>query len=325
VADEHILSDAWAAVKQTHINNQRVTRACIWRTIMDSGITRHSVDATIILAASLVLLNAFGGHGVVLGEVAQRLGETRTVMHKERRVAWRPGEDKPFFEGEARKYISTDIGFMEEQYDPNGTLLYRAFLLKEGQVIVVFPRTKRYIKFPARGRLYDELVKMTTPTGMVNYFTAMPYTNLGRSRVAGVEAKGFEASHMDFSLLPDYARRLFPIQDLSARLWVDAESSLPVEIEMKMDVDRGLMTWFQKIHAEFTAYDFEWNVGLPEAILDPNVPPDYTRIDLGSVASDNAAWFGVGALPIIGLIAHRRRRRRLRRSDRAFSFKRVTR
>jgi hypothetical protein len=276
---------------------------------MESKVTRYSVAATILLTASLVLLNPFARNSVVLADVAQKLGETRTIMHKERRLAWRPGEDKPFFEGEARKYISTDIGFMEEQYDPNGVLLYRAFLLKEGQIILVFPQTKRYIKLPARGRLYEELVKMTTPTGMVNYLTAMPYTNLGRSRVGDVEAEGFEVSNVDLSLLPDYTRYLFPIQNLSARLWVDAESSLPVEIEMKMDVDRGLMTWFQRIHAEFTAYDFEWDVPLPEGILDPNIPSDYTQIDLGSIASENAAWLGVGGLPVMGIVVQRRRRR----------------
>jgi len=277
---------------------------------MESRIARYSVAATVLVAASVVLFGPFGGrHSVALAEVAQKLHETRTVMHKEKRLAWRLGEDKPFFEGEARKYISTDVGFMEEQYGPNGTLLYRAFLLKEGQMILVFPQTKRYIKLPARGRLYEELVKMTTPMGMVNYFTAMPYTNLGRSHLGDLETQGFEVRHMDVSLLPDYTRYLFPVQDLSARLWVDAETALPVEIEMRMDVDQGLMNWFQKIHAEFTAYDFQWNAELPEGILDPNIPADYTHIDLGSMATENAAWLGVGTLPIVGFVAHRSRRR----------------
>jgi hypothetical protein len=310
--DERILGDARAALTASMNNRPQALRPSltIWRTIMESRITRYSVAATILVAASVVLFGPLGGrHGVVLADVAQKLGETRTIMHKERRLAWRLGEDKPFFEGEARKYISTDIGFMEEQYDPNGALLYRAFLLKEGQIILVFPRTKRYIKLPARGRLYEELVKMTTPTGMVNYFTAMPYTNLGRSRVADVEAEGFEVSNVDFSLLPDYIRYLFPIRNLSARLWVDAENSLPVEIEMKMDADRGLLNGFQRVHAEFTAYDFEWDAPLPEGILDPNIPPDYTQIDLGSIASENAAWLGIGILPVIGIVVQRRRRR----------------
>ncbi len=277
---------------------------------MESRITRYSVAATVLVAASVVLFGPFGGrHSVVLGEVAQKLNETRTVMHKEKRLAWRLGEDKPFFEGEVRKYISTDVGFLEEQYDPNGALLHRVFLLKEGRMILVFPQIKRYVKLPARGRLYEELVKMTTPAGMVNYFTGMPYTNLGRSHLGDLETQGFEVRHMDVSLLPDYTRYLFPIQDLSARLWVDTETALPVEIEMKMDVGQGLMNWFQKIHAEFTAYDFQWDAELPEGILDPNIPADYTPIDLGSMATENVAWLGVGALPVAGFVVHRRRRR----------------
>ena len=150
---------------------------------------------------------------------------------------------------------------------------------------------------------------MSTPAGLVNYFTAMPHTKLGRSRFGDFEAEGFEVSDVDFSLVLDYIKYLFPIQNMSARLWVDAETSLPVGIEMKMDADRGLLNGFRKVHAEFTAYDFEWNVPLPEGILDPNIPPDYTQIDLGSIASENAAWLGIGALPVMGIIVQRRRRR----------------
>jgi hypothetical protein len=262
----------------------------IWRTIMESRITRYSIAATIVVAASLVLFAPLGGrHGVVLAEVAQKLGETRTLMHKEKRLAWRLGEDKPFFEGEARKYISTDIGFMEEQYDPNGALLHQFYILKEGQIVLVFPQSRRYVRLPARGRIYEELLRMSTPVGLVNYFTAMPYTKLGRSHFGGFEAEGFEVSDVDFSLILDYTKYLFPIQNLSARLWVDAETSLPVGIEMKMDADRGLLNGFQRVHAEFTAYDFQWNAELPEGILDPNIPADYTQIDLGSIAQENAA------------------------------------
>lgn len=116
----------------------------------------------------------------------------------------------------------------------------------------------------------------------------MPCTKLGRSRVRDVEADGFEVGNIDWSWLLDHFKYLFPIQNLSARLWVNAETSMPVQIEMKIDAGRGFMNGFQKIHAEFTAYDFEWNVPLPEGVLDPNIPADYTRIDLGSAAQENA-------------------------------------
>jgi hypothetical protein len=310
VTDARILGDARAALVANMNNRPQAPRPgpAVWRTIMESRITKYSVAATLILTASLVLVNPFARNAVVLAEVAQKLSETRTVMHKEKRAFWLIGEDKPFFEGEVRKYISTDIGFMEEQYDANGAVEHRFYLLKEGQIIIVFPKSKRYIKLPAQGRIYDELLKMSTPAGLVKYFLAMPHTKLGRSRVGGSEAEGFEVSHVDFSWLMDYIKYLFPVQNLSARMWVDADTSLPVGIEMKVDAGRGFLNGFRKVHGEFTAYDFQWGPELPEGILDPNIPADYTQIDLGSIASENAAWLGIGAPPVIGLAVRRRRR-----------------
>ncbi|MEN6428469.1 MAG: discoidin domain-containing protein [Phycisphaerales bacterium] len=274
----------------------------IWRTIMESRITRYSVAATVLVAASVVLFGPFGGrHSVALADVAQKLNETRTVMHKEKRLAWRPGEDKPFYVGEVRKYISTDIGFMEEMYDGNGRLDHRYYLLKEGQIVLVFPKSKRYARLPAQGRLYDELLKMSTPAGLVNYFRAMPYTRLGRSQFDGFEAEGFEVGSVDVSLILDYIKYLFPIQNISATLWVEAKTSLPAGIEMRIDADPGFLNGFRKVHAEFAAYDFEWDVPLPEGVLDPDIPADYTQIDLGvpavSVASAAEDWMPTCAAP----------------------------
>ena len=251
---------------------------------MESKVTRYSVAATIILTASIVLLNPFGRNSVVLGEVAQKLSEARTVVHKERRVAWRVGEDTPFFHAEAVKYASSDVGIVEEQYDPNGTLMHRIYFLKEQQqIILVFPAAKRYIKLPARGGIYEELARMTTPAGMVNYIMSRQYTKLGRTRSDGFEAEGFETSDIDLGPLPEQMRFIFPIKSLTARLWVDVDTSFPVGIEMEIDAGRGLLNGFQNVHCEFTAFDFRWNAELPEGILDPNIPPDYTQIDLGAL------------------------------------------
>ena len=90
---------------------------------------------------------------------------------------------------------------------------------------------------------------------------------------------------------------------MSATLWVEAETSLPAGIEMRIDADPGFLNGFRKIHAEFTAYDFEWDVPLPEGVLDPNIPADYTRInfDFGapaiSVASAGEDWTPTIAAP----------------------------
>jgi hypothetical protein len=289
------------------------TSATIWRKIMESKAAKYSVAATILVAASLVLVNPFSGsrRGVVLGEVAQKLSETHTVIHKQRRLVYRPGEDKPFFTGEVQNYFSTDRGMVEEQYDPNGALLYRICLPKEPrQVTILFPKVKKYIRAPAPKDLYEQLGKMIEPAGLVNYLTSVPYTKLGRSQRDGFEVEGFEATDFDLSWLPAHTKYLFPIQNLTARLFIDVRTDLPVGAEIKVDADRGLMTYFQKVHVEITTYDYEWNAEIPAGTFDPNIPADYTPIDLGSLGLQKAAWLGVGALPAAGLVVYRRRRAR---------------
>jgi hypothetical protein len=314
--DGRVLSDADAALAEMMNHRPSASRPgpAFWRTIMESKATKYSVAATIILTAALVLWDPldFSGsrHGVVLGDVAQKLSETRTVTHKERRIAWSPGADKPFFDGEVRKYVSTDLGLVEEQYDPNGILLHRFHLLKEQQqAILVLPQSKQYLKFAAPARIYEELCKMATPGGMVNYFTALPYTKLGRSHFDGFDAEGFEVNHFDVSWLEEALplHLLFPVRDMTARLWVDVDTSLPVRIEIIVDAGRGLLDGFRPVHAEFTAYDFQWDPEIPVATFDPNIPADYTQIDPGSIATEKAAWLGVGAVPAVGFAAYRRR------------------
>jgi len=289
----------------------------IWRKIMESKAAKYSVAATILVATALVLVNPFSGsrHGVVLGEVAQKLSETHTVIHKQKRVVYRPGEDKPFFQGEVRNYFSTDAGMVEEQYDPNGALLYRICLPKEPQqVTILFPQVKKYIRLPAPKDLYEQLGKMIVPAGLVNYFTSVPYTKLGRSHRDGFEVEGFEATDFDLSWLPAHTKYLFPIQNLTARLFVDVRTDMPVGAEIVVDADRGLMTYFQKVHVEITTFDYQWNAAIPAGTFDPNIPADYTPIDLGSLVPKKAAWLGVGALPAAGFVAYRRQRARGRRA-----------
>ena len=311
-ADERILGDARAALADRMNNRPQVPRTgpAIWRKIMESRVTRYSVAATIALAASLVLLNPFARNSVALGEVAEKLSETRTLIHKEHRVAWRPGEDKPFFRAEVKKYFSSDGAMVEEQYDPNGVLLHRfCFIKKSQEFVIVLPRLKKYVRLPVPDGIYERFVAMMVPSGLVDFFLSQPYTKLGRSHYGELEVEGFEATKIDLSWVPSYMEYLFPIEDLTARLQIDVATKMPVVIEMKIDADPGLLNGFQKVHAEFTSYDFQWNAELPAGVLDPNIPSDYTRIDAGSMAKENAAWLGVGGLPVMGFVIRRRCRR----------------
>jgi hypothetical protein len=52
---------------------------------------------------------------------------------------------------------------------------------------------------------------------------------------------------------------------------------------------------------------------IPSTVFDPNIPADYTPLSVESTLKANAAWLGVGTLPVIGIVAQRRRARTRRR------------
>ncbi|MGE5295428.1 MAG: discoidin domain-containing protein, partial [Solirubrobacterales bacterium] len=159
---------------------------------------------------------------------------------------------------------------------------HQLYVLKGGEIVFVYPKSRRYVRLPAPGGLYEELLKVSTPAGLVDYIMSMPHMELGRSQFGGAEAEGFAVSNAHSFLTLDAIKYLFPIQNMSATLWVEPETFLPIGIEMRIDADPGFLNGFQKIHAEFTAYDFEWDAELPKGILEPNIPADYTQINFGS-------------------------------------------
>jgi hypothetical protein len=315
--DERILTDAGVALTNSSHNRPKALRPgpTIWRFIMENKITRYSAAAVIALTLILVLLNPFGtskNSGIVWAEVAQKVGEARTVTHKMKRLAWKPGEEGPSYEVDVIKYASSDFGLVEEQYDKDGRLMHRVYFLKEqNKIVIVFPDTKKYIKFSISEDYFNRLTKLTSPQGLVDYVTSGQYTELGRGHFDGFEVYGFEIKNVDLSQIPKEILLIFPVTNLTGRIWVDVETSLPVGIEMDLNIDRGLFTGFQELRAEFIGYDIQWNAELPEGIFEPNIPDDYTEFKVTDFipAEVKAGLVGLGIIPA-GFIVWRRLRRK---------------
>lgn len=289
----------------------------VWRRIMDSKITRYSAAATIVVAASLILSDPFdffgSSHGVVWAEVAAKVAETHTLVHREKRFFYEQGQEEPFLEADVVKYVSSEHGIVEEQYDTEGNLMGCAYMLKQSQrVLFVFSPHKRYLDLPL-DEAFTSLIDSVTPKGLVDYFTSRPSTPLGRSQFDGHDVEGFEIDDVSFFPIPERYRFLVPLEGLTYRLWIDVESSLPVGLEAEFTSGRGLLTWFKRLRVKVRAFDFRWDAELPEGTFEPSIPEDYSPMDPQSIAKENAAWFGVGVLPVIGVIVHRRCRRRSHR------------
>ena len=89
--------------------------------------------------------------------------------------------------------------------------------------------------------------------------------------------------------------------------------------DLEVTTGRGLFTVFKELRITCHDYDMEYDPNIPSTVFDPNIPADYTPLNLESVVKENAAWLGVGGLPLAGIIARRRRRRAHQRETRMTS------
>ncbi len=286
----------------------------IWRTIMESKITKYSAAATILVAASLVLFDPFGlsggRHGVVLAEAAERMNEVLTITHKEKRVYYEQGNDEPLLRAEAVKYISSRQGIVEEQYDQEGNLMHRVYIQKEPQQLVfLFVKGKQYLMMPMADS-WARLMENLTPKGIVEHFKAGNCKELGPAKIDGHDVVGFETLDAGSFPIPQQYHFLFPIEGIKWQFWIEEKSLLPVAIDLEVTTGRGLFTSFKKMRITCHAYDMQYDQEIPASVFDPNIPDDYVPLNLESIVQENAAWLGVGALPVIGFVAYRRRSRR---------------
>jgi hypothetical protein len=318
ITDERILTDAGEALTHSTHNQPQAVRPgpTLWRIIMESKVTRYSGAAVIVLAAALVLLSPFGtsdNGGIVWAEVAEKVSEMRTLVHKERRIGWEIGQEKTLGEGEVVRYVSEEHGIAEHQYDNKGTLMFRAYLLKETkQFIIVFPAEKKYLKVPLTEDIFNRLTRMLSPRGLIEYYTSGRYTELGRTKFDNFDVEGFEITDPNVLFpIPEPLRSMVPAKDLVGRIWIDVETSLPVRTEIEFDTGRGLLTGFKKLHCEFKAYDLQWNAELPDGIFDPHIPEAYTEIKATDFipTEAKAGLVGIGVIPA-GLVFWRRQRRK---------------
>ena len=298
--------------QQTHDMKPAPQRQ-IWRTIMESRATKYSIAATILVAVSLVLSDPFGlfggRHGIALGEVVERMNDVKTMTIKEKRVYYEIGRDEPWLKTNVVQYVSSDRGIVDEQYGEDGRLQGRAYIQKDPpQIIIVLVEEKKYVKLPltdSAARLMERL----TPMALVEYFQAGDCTDLGTATIDGHEVTGFETRDSGLFPISGQYRFLFPIKDIKWQFWISKDKLLPVAADLEVTTGRGLFTVFKELRIVCHDYDMQYDQDIPSTVFDPNIPADYTPLSVESTVKENAAWIGVGALPVVGIVARRRRRR----------------
>ncbi len=282
---------------------------------MESKVTRYSAAAVVILALAVVLLGPFGpsqNGSVVWADVIENVGQMRTVIMKQEYVFREKGDEDPTLAADSMRYVSEKYGVVEYLFDDAGARTHEVYWLKETcRFLIVAHAEKLYLELTLPEESFDLVGGMLTPRRLVEYFTSGQYTELGPTDRDGSTVEGFETADRGVLFpIPEPLRSLYPVKDIVGRMWIDVESSLPVSVDAEYETGRGLLTGLKKLEGEYRACDFRWNAEIPDEVFEPNIPADYAPIGLESIAKEAPAWIGIGTLPVLGFVIHRRRHRR---------------
>ena len=315
LADTLEAQEMWKKKSAAHRPN-------LWRSIMESKITRYSAAAVVALATAIVLLGPFGTSrigGVVLADVQQRLADAETMVIRGTKTFTRADDPNAVFEFngikahfDLVKYASKQHGFVEEGYS-EGKLIYRiTFNLPKRQTFLLLPVIKKYGRFPATdGEM--RLMENLSPKGLLDLLLSSGYKKLGRSKIDGVEVEGFEFQKSEpFESLGH--KTLFDIQKVKGKVWIGLEEQLPIWVEGDLTIGKSFMSMFHDLNLHEVNVLEKCDVELDEKIFDTDPPEGYTELTLTDLlplipVEAKAGLAGLGLLPA-GLIFRRRQKRK---------------
>jgi hypothetical protein len=234
----------------------------IRRTIMKSPITKFAAAAVIVVVV-LIGIDQIGISNVAWGEVAGKVDQALTYTC---RVHLRDiTHEKELMDIEAVIYGSTEYG-QKQDVGMNGKLLKHTYFLPSEKIeIDVMPAEKTYRRKP----LTDKDIEQRGGGDMretLKKCMAYRHKKLGRDKIDGIDVEGIEVYD------PNLCTASFTVESLTAQLWVDIETNLPVLLKAEITGAKG-----EKAILE--AEKFRWNVELDPSIFEPNIPDDYTAVE----------------------------------------------
>ena len=250
-------------------------RCFSWRYIMKSPLSKLSTAAVIAVGLMIVVLSE-GPSGIALAEMLEKLARIQSYsFSQEWTIEQETGRTKVI---RSKTYISEDAG-MRSDTMMGGRVISHSYVPAQGRdTIQVLPTSKMYMKSRLSETQLTELQQRSDPRHWLAELDDYHHVDLGRKTEGGRDLIGVEIDD------PTYLAFLF--ERAKAQLWVDAETQLPVRMEIEGTSAKG------GIKNHIMATDFNWNAPLTPQIFEPNIPPDYTlkaNVDLSDTEASAIA------------------------------------
>ncbi|MHC4370585.1 MAG: hypothetical protein ACYSW8_23475 [Planctomycetota bacterium] len=232
--------------------------------------------AAVVVTGALVLTSVFvqTTESIVLADVLERVEQAHPVMYKMEMIftgsmipEMPAGEDR--FQNTVT--ISNEYGMKCEvdlgMTDPisGKAMTQQIYILPQQNVMVtLIPYQKQYIRVTLDDDSLAETAKENNdPRELMRQILDCEYTELGRSKIDGIEVEGFETTDPKFTA--DVA------EDLRVRLWVDVGTGLPVRWEMDVTMDEQM-----EMRGVISA--IQWDIQVAASDFEPVIPDDYTSM-----------------------------------------------
>ncbi len=262
--NQAILRDLMHRFDNAQEQKAAVTRPKVRRTIMKSPITKSAAAAVLV---AVVVLGMFeftdtgNKSGVVWADVARRVQASRGTI-------FRGGDPDGGLNYSMHYHSGTQ--YRNDTY--RGGQIHRTNYgdFNTNTVIAVSHWRKTYTTrtFPnlQQGRFWSN------PKSVIQEFLSHEHRELGAKTVESVLCEGIETTD------PAFAGVSFPVESLTARLWVSVETGYPIRYEDEIagyNGEDGAL-----IRSTTVADQFQWDVELEESLFEPDIPADYRDVSL---------------------------------------------
>lgn len=230
-----------------------------WRGYIMRNRKIQLAAAAAIVVVVLVGLSYLGvspdGTSVVWGEVLSQVESVPAVTYKVTMNITYPNGQA--FDDESDIYLAGDEGTRIDTYREGELFMIKYWLPPRKLYTIVHPQLKRYMQKALSEEEIAGGLQKQDPRQFIKWVLTLDYRELGRSEIDGVEVEGIEAVREDIETL---------------RIWVDVETQWPVRIESEGQMREA----GQMVPVRIVMEGFQWHEEIDPALLDPNIPDDYT-------------------------------------------------
>jgi hypothetical protein len=258
--DRRILHDSLKVQRKYKPIKSAATTPNIWRIIMKNSFTK--LAATVVIAVIIIglvsLIDTGSTSGVVWAEVARKVQASQGVL-------FRSTNGRADNYG-MHYYSGTQYRVNAFKEDSLSRTIHGDF--NTNTVIYIHHQRKTYTT-----KTFDDLEQASiwaNPKILIQGFLSHEHIKLDRKTVDGVLCEGIETTD------PAFLAVKFPVDNLTAQLWVSVETGYPIRCEGKYDGYNGEDG--QVLHHEFVVDQFQWNVEIDASMFEPEIPTDYTDL-----------------------------------------------